>query len=360
MTSMDITCGDCGARFRLDKALLKDSHAARIRCRKCGGPIVVRVSEESSAPPAAGASGEFRPEPPLSPVPPPQEPSPPPVVEAEAPAQKPTAFEADISGVVRSEIVPSPPDEKAVPPDNERIEPEPERATPGAVYSRLEDLFAPPDMEAGPDRIPPPPEESPAGENAREQTAATESRRKAPPRRAHFMLKVLVIAVLWILLLAAGALYFGTTKQGQETLGNLFAGWGSGRTGSAPAKPVYDIRDVKWYIDKDSAAGNLFVIKGAVANVGNAPSAGIRIQATLLGKDNVALAEQAAFAGNLIDEASLRRTDRAAIEEVMSTRFGKGNVNREIPKDKALPFMVVFFDPEGTVESFIVRAIDVE
>ena len=50
MPLMDITCGDCGARFRLDPALLKDSSAARIRCRKCGGRIVVRLPGELPVP----------------------------------------------------------------------------------------------------------------------------------------------------------------------------------------------------------------------------------------------------------------------------------------------------------------------
>jgi len=354
---MVVVCEECGARFHLDRALLKDSNAARIRCRKCGGLIVVRLHEESPAP----VLPPQEPTPPstVEPAAPAQEPGLPGPVEPTAPAQEPTAFEADISGVVTSEPIPPPPEEEAVPPENERNKPELEPVLPGTIYSRVEDLFAfPPGEDAGPDTLPP--EEVPEEGNPAEETSVTEPERKAPSRRPHSMLLVLVISVLWLLLLAGGALYFGTTKQGQETLGNLFAGWGSGRTGGAPAKPVYDIRDVKWSIEKETASGTLFVVKGSVANVGNVPSAGIRIQATLLGKDNVALAEQAAFAGNLIDEASLRRTDRAAIEEVMSTRFGKGNVNREIPKDKALPFMVVFFDPEGTVESFMVRAIDVE
>jgi hypothetical protein len=196
---------------------------------------------------------------------------------------------------------------------------------PGTVYSRLEDMFA---------------------------------GRKAPSRRAPFTLNVLVISVLWILLLAGGTYYFGTTKSGRDMLGKLFAGWGSGRMGSAPERPVYDIRDVKWHVDKDATAGNLFVIKGSVANVGNVPSAGIRIQATLLGKDNEALAEKAVFAGNVLDEASLRKMDRARIEGAMSNRFGEGNVNREIPPGNALPFMVVYTDPPGQIETVMVKAVD--
>jgi DNA-directed RNA polymerase subunit RPC12/RpoP len=365
---MDITCGDCGARFRLDRALLKDSNAARIRCRKCGGRIVVRLHEESPVP-----------------VLPPQETIPPSAVEPAAPAHEPAAFEADISGVVRSEPVPPPPEEKAVLPDNASIEPEPEPAAPlaasglpspvphtapagepepaqpGTIYSRVEDLFAfPPVDDAAPDTVPPeehPAEEHPAGENPAEEMAATESERKAPSRRAPSMLAVLVISVLWILLLAGGVLYFGTTKSGHDMLGTLFAGWGSGRTGGV-AETRYDIRNVKWSIEKETTSGTLFVVQGEVANVGKGPSGGIGIQAILLGKDNQALAEKTAFAGNLLDNASLGRMDRTAVEAAMSNRFGEGNVNKEIPPGKALPFMVLFFDPPVEIDAVMVKAID--
>ena len=336
-------------------------------------PVPVLPPQETIPPstvePAAPAQEPVSPWP-VEPAAPAQEWVSPWPVEPSAPAQEPTVFEADISGVVTSEPVPPPPDEKAVLPDNVSIEPEPERgpggvrpdlvcsahrsrgepepAQPGTVYSRLEDMFA----------DPLPPEEHPAGENPPEETAATEPERKVPSRRAPSMLAVLVISVLWILLLAGGTFYFGTTKSGHDMLGKLFAGWGSARTGSAPEMPVYDIRDVKWHVDKDATAGNLFVIKGSVANVGNVPSAGIRIQATLLGKDNEALAEKAAFAGNLIDETTTRQTDRGVIEGMMSNRFGEGNVNKEIPPGKALPFMVVFFDPPGEIAAVMVKAID--
>jgi hypothetical protein len=168
---------------------------------------------------------------------------------------------------------------------------------PGTVYSRLEDLFVSPDKEAGPDRIPPPSEEYPAGENLAEETAVTEPERKAPSRRASSRSTPLIIFVLFLLLLAAGAFYFGTTKPGRERLGKVFPGWGLINAGSVAENPAYDMRNVKWSIEKETASGTLFVVKGEVANVGNVPSAGIRIQATLLGKDNQALVEKTAFAG---------------------------------------------------------------
>jgi hypothetical protein len=51
--------------------------------------------------------------------------------------------------------------------------------------------------------------------------------------------------------------------------------------------------------------------------------------------------------------------DRPGIAGAMSNRFGQGNVNKEIPPGKVLPFMVVFFDPPGEAESVMVKAIDV-
>jgi len=181
--------------------------------------------------------------------------------------------------------------------------------------------------------------------------------RTVPSRRASSISTLSIIFVLSLFLLAAGALYFGTTKPGRDTLGKLFPGWGSGPPGSVAESP-YDIRKVKWSIEKDTAGGTLFVVQGEVANVGNATSAGIGIRATLLGKDNQALAEKSAFAGNLLDNASLGRMDRPAIEGAMSNRFGEGDVNREIPPGKALPFMVLFFDPPVEIDAVMVKAID--
>jgi hypothetical protein len=48
LTLMAITCGDCGARFRLDVALMKDAIGIRVRCRRWGGKIVVLRPESPS------------------------------------------------------------------------------------------------------------------------------------------------------------------------------------------------------------------------------------------------------------------------------------------------------------------------
>ncbi len=41
---MVIECSGCGARYRMKPSILKGFHGAEVRCRKCGGKIVIRMS----------------------------------------------------------------------------------------------------------------------------------------------------------------------------------------------------------------------------------------------------------------------------------------------------------------------------
>jgi hypothetical protein len=279
---------------------MKEAKGIRVRCRKCGGKIVVLRPESPSVRSAEDV------------VP----------TEAEVPSAEPrgraspateeaTGVGADIPDLLRPEPAPPPPVEMTIP------------------LSSVTAL----DLQ-----------EAVAGEDTALPQPMPKPELKVFPGGRSYTLKYFILAGISILLLAGGTLYFGTTKPGGERLGKLF--------------PTYDIRDVKWSFERQTASGSLFVIKGKVANSGKGPSGGIGIRVTLQGKDNQALAEKMAFAGNILDEASLRRTDRAGIDAAMSNRFGEGNVNKEIPPGKSLPFLVVFFNPPGGIEAVMVTAID--
>lgn len=225
--------------------------------------------------------------------------------------------------------------------------------------------------------VPPPdaPEAAPAGEpdSSREERAAEmaslKRRLRASTRRGPSMLTLFLLVVPGILLLAGGAFLFRDTKPAQELLRRFFPPSGSGNTAravsavstaSAVEKPAYEIRDMESFYAKTFIGGNLFVIQGTVANVGKGPSRGIRVQATLLDKDNQALVNSTVFAANLVDNTTLRHANRAVIEGFLGWRYGERNVNRDITAGTSLPFMVVFFDPPGRIESFTVKALDAE
>jgi len=222
--------------------------------------------------------------------------------------------------------------------------------------------------EASPDA----PDAAPAGEpdaaaeldSSREEHATEmaplKQRLRASSRRGPSMPTIFLLVVPGILLLAGSAFFFRDTKPAQELLRKFFPPSGSGNTASAVEKPTYEIRDMESSYAKASIGGNLFVIRGRVANVGKGPSRGIRVQATLLDKDNQALVNSTVFAANLVDNTMLRHANRTLIEGFLSLRYGERGVNRDIPAGNSLPFMVVFFDPPGKIKHFAVKALDAE
>ena len=289
--AMVVECESCGSIFRLNESLLKESKAARFRCRKCGGSIMV---QNPHAPPVIPDS----------------------TVSAKIAA---TPTESDITSVFRPEVVPPTPREIPVP---------------SATVPRLEDLVITP----GKDVVPP--------------------KDSSPRKRTHG--SPFFVVLLSILLLAGGALYFGTTEVGQELLGQWFPSWRSAPQATAAARPAYVVREMKSAVQENAVAGNLFVVSGTVMNVGKGKSRGVQMRAALLGQDNQVLMENTSLAGNLIDEPTLRHMKRDPIEAYMKMEHREEGEHREIPPGKSLPFMVVFFDPPGKVGSFTVRAVDAE
>jgi predicted Zn finger-like uncharacterized protein len=177
----------------------------------------------------------------------------------------------------------------------------------------------------------------------------------APP----FHKRPAVIAVAFLVLLIAGGVgYFGFTASGQEALERLVYNVRSKWLGGAAAGPLYDIQKVTGEYEINDVAGKLFVIKGQVANVGRTRTSGIRVHAALLDGKRQPMAERTCYAGNILTGETLRTATREKIEEALSNRFGDRLVNMDVPPGKSLPFMVVFFDPPGGIDSFRVRAIE--
>lgn len=202
------------------------------------------------------------------------------------------------------------------------------------------------------DAMPVPPQPA-APEAPPEPRAVTESARpKTPgPRKAASPLlrPSLVVLLLLFVALAGGGAYLGFTKSGQDLLQGLIPGmeslWlrGAGKPG-----PQFDVRNLIGYYETKTEAGNLFIIKGQVANTGRNRKSGIRIHATLLDGKDQSVGEKIIYAGNVLSGETLRTASRVKIEEALSNRFGDKLINMDIAPGKSVPFMVVFFNaPEG-------------
>ena len=220
---------------------------------------------------------------------------------------------------------------------------------PGRKALRLEDLFIHPSAVKG-DRIPD------GGDDGPMAIRSPGPGSNPTPRRPQYRRPLFLAAAISILLLAGGAFYFVDGNSGRTSSGNVVPL----RARSAPEHAVFDVGNLKGYFNKQASGERLYVVKGTVTNVGKVLSSGIRIEATLLGKENRVIVKNGTFPGNVIDDSLISHMNRVRIEGFLGMRYGEGDVNRDIPAGKTLPFMVVFFDPPEGVESFRVKAIDAD
>lgn len=169
------------------------------------------------------------------------------------------------------------------------------------------------------------------------------------------------MAVVVAILLAAGG-YLGLTPSGRKTLERAVPGvaklWGGSPAVSEATK--YDLRNVIGYYEMGSASPRILVIKGQVANLSKAEKSGIRVQATLLDNTDAVLAQAEVYAGNVLSAEAIRKGDRDTILKTLGNRFGERLANMSVAPNKAIPFMVVFFDAPATMDSYKLEAKDSE
>lgn len=214
---------------------------------------------------------------------------------------------------------------------------------------------AAPDAAASAESAPTLPEPQVILEGARQRPPGPKTQKAATP----LLRPSLATLVLLFVALAGGGAYLGFTKSGQELLRGLIPGmeslWlrGAGKTG-----PQFDVRNLIGYYEPRTAAGNLFVIKGQVANMGRTRKSGIRVHAELLDGKDQPVAARTSYAGNVLPGETLRTASREKIEEALSNRFGDKLVNMDIAPGKSVPFMVVFFNAPEEIGAYRLEAKD--
>ena len=228
-----------------------------------------------------------------------------------------------------------------------------DRASPISQEISLEGNVTPPAEESSIE-VPPHREAEPATA----PSLASPARRESPaPRSSAGIAVAAVVAVL----LAAGG-YLGLTPSGRNTLERAIPGvaalWGGKPAASEAQK--YDLRNVIGYFESGSASPRILVIKGQVANLSKVDKSGIRVQATLLDNTDAVLAQQAVYAGNMLSGEAIRKGTRDALSKTLGNRFGEGLANMNVGPNKAIPFMLVFFDAPATMDSYKLEAKDGE
>jgi len=156
---------------------------------------------------------------------------------------------------------------------------------------------------------------------------------------SNFPLLVIAGAIILVIVLAgSGAYFFGGPKAFSKVgLGFLVEWYGDKAAdgGSIALKGVTASYAV------NSAAGELFVVRGEAVNNFKKPRASIQIKVSLLGAGGTNLVTKSAFCGNSLSDEQLATLPLAKIEEIMNNQFGDSLTNIGLKPGGTIPFVVV-------------------
>jgi len=156
---------------------------------------------------------------------------------------------------------------------------------------------------------------------------------------SQFPLLVIVGAIILVISLAGFGVYFFSGPKAFSSVGLGFLVDWYGDKGKEEGS--ISLRNVTAGYTSNTAAGELFVIRGEAVNNYKKPRASIQVKVTVTGPGGVTLVSKSAYSGNSLSAEQLNTLPMAKIEEVMNNQFGDSLANLGLKPGSSIPFVVV-------------------
>lgn len=154
-----------------------------------------------------------------------------------------------------------------------------------------------------------------------------------------FPLIVIVGALFLIIaLVGSGVYFFGGPKAFSKVGLGFLVEW-YGNKGAEEGSIALQGVTAAYLVN--SAAGELFVVRGEAVNNYKKPRASIQVKVSLLGPGGANLITKSAYCGNSLSNEQLTTLPLAKIEEIMANQFGDSLANLGLRPGGAIPFVVV-------------------
>jgi predicted Zn finger-like uncharacterized protein len=156
---------------------------------------------------------------------------------------------------------------------------------------------------------------------------------------SQFPLLVIVGAIVLIISLAGFGVYFFSGPKAFSSVGLGFLVDWYGDKGKEEGS--ISLKNVTAGYTTNTAAGELFVVRGEAVNNYKKPRASVQVKVTVTGPGGVALVSKSAYSGNSLSAEQLNTLPMAKIEEVMNNQFGDSLANLGLKPGSSIPFVVV-------------------
>lgn len=190
-----------------------------------------------------------------------------------------------------------------------------------------------------------------AEKEAKAAKAATPVRKKGKGFR---LVPVLLVIVL-LLFGGAAAVYFLAPELIPDSLSFLKPGTTQDIGDLGVRRLAF--KAVSGSFVESEQAGQLFVVRGTVANNYPKSRSLILVKGTVLDDKGQVVKAKTAYAGNVLSERELKEMPLEQINQAMRNRFGKGRMNVDVQPQRTIPFMIVFENLPDNLSEFTVEAV---
>jgi hypothetical protein len=176
--------------------------------------------------------------------------------------------------------------------------------------------------------------------------ASITSRKK---RGALFPLLVILGAVVLLIALIGSGVYFFSGPKAFSKVGLGFLVEWYGDKGAEEGAIV--LKNVTASYVNNSAAGELFVVKGEAVNNYKKPRASVQIKVSVLGTGGTVMVTKSAYCGNSLSAEQLASLPAAKLDEIMNNQFGDSLANMGLKPGAAIPFVIAVSQvPQGATD----------
>lgn len=118
------------------------------------------------------------------------------------------------------------------------------------------------------------------------------------------------------------------------------------------------LQDVRQYFVNNEKVGELFVIEGSAVNNFPTVKERIKLQAELYDAQGQVVQSKQFLCGNTASLFQLQVLSREELNAVLQAKVGVLTNNTNLETGQAVPFMVVFYNPPGSVQEFGLSVVE--
>jgi hypothetical protein len=168
---------------------------------------------------------------------------------------------------------------------------------------------------------------------------------------------LVILLVIIILLGGSAAVYFMAPQLIPNSLTLFKLKADKGEEKIDPGASRLSFKGVTGSFVQSTKAGQLFVIKGMVANEYPKSRSFILVNGTILDDTAQIVKRKMAYAGNTIPEKQIKNMTLDQINVGLKNRSGKGNINENVGPSRAIPFMIIIGNLPENLSEFTVEAV---